>query len=111
MMQYEVWLADLPEPAGERPVLLLSRNAAYAYLSRVLVAEVTTRSKLIPQEISLGPREGVRVGSVARFDNLRAIPKSRLLKRMGGLSSAREIEVKVTMGFTLDWPELTQLLL
>jgi hypothetical protein len=32
--QFEVWWADLPEPAGRRPVLLLSRNDAYGYLSK-----------------------------------------------------------------------------
>ncbi len=42
--QYELWWAELPEPVGTRPVLLLSRSGAYQYLNRVLVVEVTTTS-------------------------------------------------------------------
>ena len=38
--QYEIWWASLPLPVGRRRVLLLSRNPAYAYLIKVLVAEV-----------------------------------------------------------------------
>ena len=34
MRQFEIWWANLPAPAGRRPVLLLSRNDAYRY-SRV----------------------------------------------------------------------------
>jgi hypothetical protein len=34
MRQYEVWWASLPQPAGRRPVLLLSRNGAYGYLNK-----------------------------------------------------------------------------
>ena len=30
MRRGEVWWADLPAPAGRRPVVLLSRNEAYA---------------------------------------------------------------------------------
>lgn len=29
MRQFEVWWTNLPQPAGRRPVLLLSRNDAY----------------------------------------------------------------------------------
>lgn len=42
MKQYDIWWANLPEPAGRRPVLLMSRTPAYEYLSRVVVVEVTS---------------------------------------------------------------------
>jgi mRNA interferase MazF len=48
--QYEIWWADLPEPVGRRPVLLLSRSPAYDYLHNVTVVEVTTTVRSIPQE-------------------------------------------------------------
>jgi len=40
--QFEIWWANLPAPAGRRPVLLLSRNDAYQYLGKFIVAEITT---------------------------------------------------------------------
>ena len=56
--QYEVWWARLPEPVGRRPVMLLSRDPAYAYLSRVIVVEVTSTIRGIPVEVLLGRQEG-----------------------------------------------------
>ena len=52
--QFEVRWANLPRPAGRRPVLLLSRTSAFEYLQKVLVVEVTTRIRGIPQEVLLG---------------------------------------------------------
>ncbi len=34
MKQFEIWWADLPEPVGKRPVLLLSRNDAFGASDR-----------------------------------------------------------------------------
>ncbi|MGH9366292.1 MAG: type II toxin-antitoxin system PemK/MazF family toxin, partial [Thermoanaerobaculia bacterium] len=68
MRQYELWWANMPEPVGRRPVLLLSRDAAYDYLHRFIVVEVTATIRDIPVEVSLGRREGLRRRSVANFD-------------------------------------------
>jgi mRNA-degrading endonuclease toxin of MazEF toxin-antitoxin module len=109
MRQYELWWATLPEPAGERPVLLISRDGAYRYLSRVTVVEVTSRACHIPQEVPLGRREGLPRSSVARCDNIASVPKELLLHRMGRLASDRVVEVKRALGYALGWSELVQL--
>ena len=74
MKQYEVWWASLPEPAGHRPVLLLSRNEAYSYLNKFAVVEVTSTIRRIAVEIALGRREGLPTKCVANCDNLRTVP-------------------------------------
>jgi mRNA interferase MazF len=107
--QYELWWAELPEPVGTRPVLLLSRNGAYQYLSRVLAVEVTTKIRTIPQELVLGPREGMPRRCVASFDNLRAVPVSALVEQIGGLGAARIVEAKLAFGHAVGWIELTTL--
>ena len=107
MKQYELWWAELPEPVGTRPVLLLSRSGAYQYLNRVLVVEVTTKVRMIPQELALGRREGMSRACVANFDNLRAVPVSMLVERIGGLAAARIVEVKHALGYAVGWIELT----
>ena len=66
--QGEIWWADLPAPVGRRPVLLLTRSAAYGYLNKAIVAEITTTIRGIPQEVSVGEPEGL-VPSVVNFDN------------------------------------------
>ena len=109
MRQYEIWWASLPEPVGRRPVLLLSRSAAFAYLTRVLVVEVTTTVRGIPQEVSLGGHEGLPRPCVANLDALRTIPRARLDSRIGKLAVRRHVELKRALGHVLHWPELTGL--
>jgi mRNA interferase MazF len=48
MGQFEIWWTNLAAPAGRRPVLLLSRNDAYQYLTKVIVAEIATTIRAIP---------------------------------------------------------------
>ena len=50
MKQYQIRWVHLLEPIGMRPLLLLSRSPAYAYLTKVLAAEVTTRLRGIPRK-------------------------------------------------------------
>ena len=107
MKQYEIWWAALPEPLGTRPVLLLSRDGAYEYLNRVLVVEVTTQVRGIPQEVPLGSREGMPKRCVASLDNLRSVPKSMLKKRIGRVAPRRVPDVKRALGYALGWLELT----
>jgi len=104
--QYDVWWADLPEPVGRRPVLLLSRPGSYAYLRSVLAVEITTTVRAIPQEVVLGRREGLPRPCVANFDNLRTVPVSALAEQVGGIANARVAEVKRAMGYALGWIEL-----
>ena len=106
MKQYEVRWANLPAPIGRRPVLLLTRSSAYAYLNKVIVVEVTSTIRGIPQEILLGSKEGLQRLSVASMDNIHVIPKSLLGDRLGMVGAAREVDVKRALGYALDWPEL-----
>jgi len=106
MRQYEIWWASLPPPVGRRPVLLLSRDSAYAVLHKVIVAEVTSTLRDIPVEVGLGPREGLSRRSVANLDNVHVVARSDLSARIGVLSVSRVGEVKRALGYALDWSEL-----
>lgn len=106
MRQYEIWWAQLPSPAGRRPVLLLTRTPGYGYLSRVLIAEITSTVRGIPQEVTVGRTEGLPRASVANLDNVHAIARQWLVDRIGQLSPKREREVKRALGYALGWPEL-----
>lgn len=108
MRQFEIWWAELPPPVGRRPVLLLTRSAAYAYLNKVIVAEITSTIRRIPQEVSLGEAEGLGP-SVANFDNVHVVAKRLLAVRVGALPASRESEAKRALGYALDWPELKAL--
>ena len=104
--QFELRWANLPQPAGRRPILLLSRTPAYEYLDKILVVEITTRVRGIPQEVSFGKREGLPRACVANLDTLRSIDRSLIGDRLGVLAPSRHCEVKRALGYALDWAEL-----
>lgn len=108
MTQYEIWWAELAAPAGRRPVLLLSREDAYGYLNKFVVAEITTTIRNIPVELHLGRREGMTNACVANCDNLRTVARHALAQRAGRLSRSRIPELKRAVGFALGWPELIE---
>ena len=104
--QYEIWWADLPKPAGRRPVLLLSRDDAYPVLNKFVAAEITATVRHIPIEVPLGSIEGMPKPCVVNCDNLRTISKVHLVKKIAKLSQKRVHEVKRAVGYALAWEEL-----
>lgn len=95
----------MPRPVGRRPVLLLTRSPAYAYLNKLIVAEITTTVRNIPQEVRLGRPEGMSEPSVVNLDKIHVVPKSVLGERVGELAVERQREVKRALGYALGWPE------
>jgi mRNA interferase MazF len=94
LKRYELSRASLPEPAGRRPVLLLSRNEAYSYLNKFVAVEVTSTIRRIAVEVPLRRDEGLPAKCVANCDNIRTVPRSALTKRIGQLSPRRRSDVK-----------------
>lgn len=108
MKQYEIWWAELPKPAGRRPVLLLSRNDAYGLLNKFVAAEITATIRHIPIEVPLGKAEGMPKPCVVNCDNLRTISKAHLVERIARIPSRRISEVKRAVGYALAWEELIE---
>jgi mRNA interferase MazF len=104
--QYEIWWAKLPASAGRRPVLLLSRNDAYQYLNKFVVAEITTTIRSIPVEVKLGRNEGLRSACAVNCDDIRTVARQWLELRAGSLPRARYPEVKRALSYALGWDEL-----
>jgi mRNA-degrading endonuclease toxin of MazEF toxin-antitoxin module len=104
--QYEIWWPDLPKPAGSCPVLLLSRDDAYAVLKKFVAAEITATVRHIPIEVPLRSIEGMSKPCVVNCDNLRTISKVHLVKKISKLSKKRIHEVKRAVGYDLAWEEL-----
>ena len=89
MRRGEVWWAELPPPAGRRPVVLVSRDEAYGVRELVTIVPVTTRVRDIPVEVPLGPEDGLPKPCVANCDVLTTIPKAQLDKRITALSAEK----------------------
>ncbi len=101
MRRAEIWWARLELPAGRRPVVLVSRQAAYAIRLSITVAEITTVVRGIPSEISLGPRDGMPRPCVINTDNLVTIPRSILETRIAALSAAKTEQLDAALRFSL----------
>ena len=101
MKRCEVWWADLTPPMGRRPVVLLSRDEAYAVRNQVTVAPVTTRIRHIPVEVALGPKDGLPKPCVANLDSLVTIPKSQLKERATLLRAEKTKRVDAAIRFAL----------
>jgi mRNA interferase MazF len=105
MRRGEVWWADLPEPAGRRPVVLLSRNEAYVVRELVTVAPLTTRARDIPTEVALSQADGLPKACVANLDTITTIPKRSLTARIANLAPAKVQAVDTALRFALGLRE------
>jgi len=97
----EIWWAELASPAGRRPVLLLSRNEAYAVRELVMVAPLTTRIRGIPSEVSLRDEDGVPRACVVNLDTITVIAKASLRERLTALSAEKLKAVEEALHFSL----------
>jgi mRNA interferase MazF len=97
----EVWWAELPAPAGRRPVLLLSRDEAYRVRELVTVAPVSTRMRRIPTEVVLGRAEGMSRRCAVNLDTITTIPKRTLARRIATLPPAKLGAVERALRFAL----------
>jgi mRNA interferase MazF len=111
MIRGEVYQADLEpiagsEQGGKRPVLIVSRNAINANAPIVIVVPITGREnkrRLYPTHVELAAGEGgLSKDSVALCEQVRAISKTRLTKRIGQVSAQRMSVVDAALKISLD---------
>lgn len=105
MRRGEIWWADLPPPTGRRPVVLLSRNEAYAVRALVTVAPVTTRIRHIPAEVPLGTEDGLPRPCVVNLDTILTIAKASLREYVASLTPEKLRAVEAAIHFTLGLEE------
>jgi mRNA interferase MazF len=113
MNRGEVYQADLSptqgsEQSGTRPVIIVSRDALNAVSTVVIVVPVTGREnkrRIYPSQLEIKARDGgLSKDSVALCEQLRAISKTRLKKRLGMLSNRTVAFLNLTLRITLDLP-------
>jgi mRNA interferase MazF len=102
MHRGEIWWANLPPPAGKRPVLLLSRESAYQVRTSITVAVITRTVRSIPVEVVLGEEDGMPAKCVVNLDNILTIPKALLSERITVLSDSRMASVARAIAFALS---------
>lgn len=102
MKRGEIWEADIGGKAGKRPVLILTRSAVIPYLSKVVVAEVSTQNKGYPTQVEIGQQGNLGKHSHVYCESLHSLPKDRLLRCRGELSEKLLKQVSHAVIFALN---------
>jgi mRNA interferase MazF len=101
MRRGEIWWAQLAGPAARRPVLLLTRNAAYAVRTSVTVAPLTTTIRDSLTEIRLGSEQGLPREYMVNLDEIKTIRKERLICLLTTLAPEVMVQVDQALKFAL----------
>ena len=102
MKRGEVWWVDLPAPAGRRPAVLLSRDAAYRVRAAITVVPITRTVRNIPVEVVLDRSDGMPARCVVNLDDITTLPKVLIKQRITDLSTEKIRQVDEAIRFALD---------
>lgn len=104
MNRGDVWQVDLGESAGRRPALVLTRQGVIAHVTRVTVAEITSRGKGYPTEVAIGQKANLPRESFVQLDNVQTVAKTRFVKYLGTLdvSTMRSVGRTLVLALGLE---------
>lgn len=101
LVRGDVRLLRFPRPDKERPVVVLTRDSAIGYLSRVTVAPITSTIRGVPSEVVLNEGDGMKRPCAVNLHNLVTVSKGDLGRRVAILSGERMRELCGAIGFAL----------
>lgn len=107
----EIYLTSFDPSIGReirktRPALIIQNDIGNAYSSLTIVAAITSKISPVPYpiEVITAPtkQNGLRTNSSIRLDQIRAVDKSRLIKRLGAIdpSTMQKVNeaIKISLG-------------
>lgn len=97
----DVRLYQFALPDKKRPVLVLTRDSAVAYLSTVTVAPITSAIRGVPSEVVLNDDDGMKAPCAINLHNAVTVSQRRLGRRIAQLSSLRMSEICSALRFSL----------
>ncbi len=104
MMRGDVWLAGLDPTIGSeiqktRPCLVVSPAEIHDFLRTVIVAPMTTGGRIAPYriQVTFAGHSGLIL-----LDQIRAVDKQRLIRRLGGISPGKLATTLATLREIFD---------
>jgi mRNA interferase MazF len=97
----DVRLYNFAPPDKKRPVVVLTRDSAVAYLSTVTVAPITATLRGVPSEVVLNADDGMKKACAVNLHNAITVSQGRLGQRVARLSSLRMNEICVALRFSV----------
>lgn len=96
MQRGEVWFASTP--AGDRPVLVLTRDPVADRIGAVVVAALTRTRRGLASELPLtAASDGVPSDCVVNFDTIHTLPREAFRRPVATLSPTRLEEACQTL--------------
>jgi mRNA interferase MazF len=89
----DIRLYRFAPPDKKRPVVVLTRDSAIAYLSTVTVAPITSTVRGVPSEVVLTQEDGLKSPCAVNLHNAVTISQDRLGKRVAHLGAPRMKEI------------------
>lgn len=101
--QYQIVLVNLDPTVGSeikktRPCVIISPDEMNKYLQTVIIAPMTSQSRLYPTRIEV--KHDDKKGWIA-LDQLRTVDKQRILKILDKLTDGEILKLKATIKETL----------
>ena len=97
----DVRLYHFAPPDKKRPVVVLTRDSAIAYLSTVTIAPITSTIRGVPSEVILNAADGMKNKSAVNLHNALTVSQERLGRRVAQLSTQRMDEICAALRFSL----------
>ncbi len=97
----DVRLYRFAPPGKNRPVVVLTRDSALAYLSTATVAPLTSTIRGVPSEVALDEDDGLKKPCAVNLHNAVTVSQQRLGKRVARLTSGRMRQVCAALRFSL----------
>jgi mRNA interferase MazF len=97
----DVRLYRFAPPDKNRPVVVLTRDSAIAYLSTVTVTPITSTIRGVPSEVVLSEEDGMKAPCAVNLHNAVTVSQQRLGRRVARIGSLRMREVCTALRFSL----------
>ena len=97
----DVRLYRFAPPDKNRPVVVLTRDSAIAYLSTVTVAPITSTIRGVPSEVVLSEEDGMKAPCAVNLHNAVTVSQQRLGRQVARIGSLRMREVCTALRFSL----------
>jgi mRNA interferase MazF len=92
-------------PDKRRPVLILSRPEAIAWLHTVTVAPITSTIRGLPSEVVVGTEAGLKHDSAVNLDHVQTVEQAQIERFIGSLNAVRMQEVCAALAVALGCEE------
>ena len=105
MRRGEVRWYRFTRPDKRRPVLVLTRDSALAFLDEVTIAPVTSTIRDIPSEVVLTPADGLPRECAVNLDHIQTVPRGRVGGLIATLGASRMSQVQRAAAFALGFAQ------